>query len=237
MAEEGPLEAVVRVPSMRAGAPLNRRLFGKFTEHLGRNVYGGAWAQIVANPAFAPAHIWPERSDLPRRLNQDAFLFGLPDLPSAVASDVPPWWAVRGPAVPEVRERNGRFVLRLTAGPEAELLTGVHLPTHRACDYQVALDLRGTTGVLVSLRLGDRVWSRTRIPADGAWATRGGHPAGWRIPSGGHPLPPHDRAGGRRRRETAGVPPLSGRPRGRMGSRGGAHDAGGPPAATALPRG
>lgn len=30
-------------------------LFGKFTEHLGRNVYHGIWAQVLVNPGFEPA--------------------------------------------------------------------------------------------------------------------------------------------------------------------------------------
>jgi alpha-L-arabinofuranosidase len=32
--------------------PVSRLLFGKFTEHLGRNIYGGMWAQVLTNPGF-----------------------------------------------------------------------------------------------------------------------------------------------------------------------------------------
>ncbi len=36
-----------------AAQPVNRLLFGKFTEHLGRNIYNGMWAQILQNSSFA----------------------------------------------------------------------------------------------------------------------------------------------------------------------------------------
>ena len=45
-------EATIRVDASRAGEPISRRLFGKFTEHLHRNVYHGMWAQVLRNPGF-----------------------------------------------------------------------------------------------------------------------------------------------------------------------------------------
>ena len=38
-----------------ARRPISRYLFGKFTEHLGANVYNGIWAQILRNPGFEAA--------------------------------------------------------------------------------------------------------------------------------------------------------------------------------------
>ena len=40
--------------SEKANAPVSRLLYGKFTEHLGTNVYNGAWAQILRNTGFEP---------------------------------------------------------------------------------------------------------------------------------------------------------------------------------------
>ncbi|MBN1490424.1 MAG: hypothetical protein JXA69_10960 [Phycisphaerae bacterium] len=42
----------IHVDTSRASAPISRRLFGKFTEHLYSNIYDGAWAQIVRNTSF-----------------------------------------------------------------------------------------------------------------------------------------------------------------------------------------
>src|SRR5215210_4914560 len=38
----------------RAQQPITPYLLGKFTEHLGRNIYRGMWAQILVNPGFEP---------------------------------------------------------------------------------------------------------------------------------------------------------------------------------------
>ena len=35
-----------------AGAPVPPGIFGNFLEHLGFAIYGGVWAQILANPGF-----------------------------------------------------------------------------------------------------------------------------------------------------------------------------------------
>jgi len=49
------------------------RLFGKFTEHLGRNVYHGIWAQLLVNPGFEPTRFFqyggrPPSETLPHHL-------------------------------------------------------------------------------------------------------------------------------------------------------------------------
>ncbi len=51
----------------KADKPINRNLFGKFTEHLGRNIYNGMWAQILENTSFADwsffSRIWTPEAD------------------------------------------------------------------------------------------------------------------------------------------------------------------------------
>jgi alpha-N-arabinofuranosidase len=61
-------QATIKIDAAARGEPISRNLFGKFTEHLGSNVYQGAWAQIVVNPEFAPAFLWPNQEVLDRRL-------------------------------------------------------------------------------------------------------------------------------------------------------------------------
>ena len=46
-------EATVRVDGdARTDAAVDPQLYGKFCEHLGRNVYGGMDTQILLNPTF-----------------------------------------------------------------------------------------------------------------------------------------------------------------------------------------
>lgn len=44
--------------AQRGEQTITPRLFGKFTEHLGRNVYHGIWAQVLVNPGFEPAQLF-----------------------------------------------------------------------------------------------------------------------------------------------------------------------------------
>ncbi|HID77204.1 MAG TPA: hypothetical protein EYP56_14570, partial [Planctomycetaceae bacterium] len=57
----GEIEAWVDV-TRRADRPVSRLLYGKFTEHLGRNIYLGMWAQLLVNPGFEPAALWGQRA-------------------------------------------------------------------------------------------------------------------------------------------------------------------------------
>ena len=42
----------IRIEAGKPFAPISRRLFGKFTEHLGRNIYNDMWAQVLRNPGL-----------------------------------------------------------------------------------------------------------------------------------------------------------------------------------------
>ena len=46
--------ATLNVYVKEVARPISKYLFGKFTEHLGRNIYRGMWAQILENPSFEP---------------------------------------------------------------------------------------------------------------------------------------------------------------------------------------
>ena len=187
MPADTPLTASVRVlshpvgddgptppPRLADAEPVNRKLFGKFTEHLGRNVYGGAWAQIVANPEFALAAVWPQRGALLGRLQAAGAAFGLPGLASALADDLPPWWMAEGTVLLQAGERRGRPVLTLRApgGPGGRLITPVYLPVQRTRSYRLQCHVRGDVPLTVSLRgPGHGTWASARVHPTGGWAT------------------------------------------------------------------
>lgn len=175
MPTQEPLPAAIRVfttaPDPAATPPVNRLLFGKFTEHLGRNVYGGAWAQIARNPAFAPPSVWPDAAELQRRLQQAAADFQLGTL---TAGDAPPWWTAQGTTHSELGEEHGQPLWTVDAGPGAALTTPVYLPVHRIARYRLHLEFRGDVPLEISLR-------RPGAPRD-TWATAhvdGAHSKGW----------------------------------------------------------
>ena len=114
----------MEVDLTRRSRPISRHLFGKFTEHLGRNVYLGAWAQTVPNPEFAPASRWPDRESLSRRLARP------PD------EGVAPFWTASG-AIRARHVREGiRDIQELAIGSGGgSLETSLYLPLHRTGSY------------------------------------------------------------------------------------------------------
>ena len=78
------------------GPEISRFLFGKFTEHLGRNVYGGAWAETVENPWFASLGHWPNPDVDRQRLQDLTRFYELPDLAACTTQVLVPYWMPRG---------------------------------------------------------------------------------------------------------------------------------------------
>ncbi len=157
----------------RQGPAVSRHLFGKFTEHLGRNVYGGAWAQAVTNPAFAPASTWPDRAELLRRLQQAGPACGLPALSSAMSRALPPWWLAEGDLGWE--GDGGRHPALTVWSPagDGRLITPLELPVHRTTRYLARLRLRCDMPLEIALQpAGQGPWAVGRIPACAEWTTR-----------------------------------------------------------------
>lgn len=129
----------IELDAERRGSPISRNLFGKFTEHLGRNVYQGMWAQIVVNPEFAPASRWPNPDVLRRRLENAALQFGLDGIESAPARGVAAFWV--GEGVEAYLESSGRRdVQRLRVLERGgSLATGIFLPLHRVDSFDLTL--------------------------------------------------------------------------------------------------
>lgn len=165
MSAAEPLTATIRViAGTRRSQPVNRHLFGKFTEHLGQNVYGGAWAQITLNPEFAPIDSWPDRGEILRRLQAAATEFSLPALAGGPALGLPPWWVLEDPSPAmgsswyalSPSERRGHWTLALTipetGGAQARLVTPVYLPTHRTRQLTLTLFGRSSCSLEASIR-------------------------------------------------------------------------------------
>jgi alpha-N-arabinofuranosidase len=166
------LAASVRVAADPAPGrePVRRALFGKFTEHLGRNVYGGAWAQLVPNPAFAPQALWPDGAVLARRLAAAEEEFRLAGLAAASGAGVPPWWTAEG-GVRLVEEAGGG---RWSAVAGGDLVTALHLPVQRTSSYRLELDLRSDVPLEATLRLPGEAapWAAGSVAAAPAGAVR-----------------------------------------------------------------
>ncbi|HUU70281.1 MAG TPA: alpha-L-arabinofuranosidase C-terminal domain-containing protein [Planctomycetota bacterium] len=133
--------ARIEVDAAQCGPPISRWLFGKFTEHLGSNVYQGAWAQIVVNPEFAPATRWAKADALHNRLLHDGHT--LDGMAAADFSQFAPFWMPVGNVRGELLCDGERDVQRLAPAQEnAGLRTGVFLPLHRERTFELTLKAR-----------------------------------------------------------------------------------------------
>lgn len=151
-----PLEAFSRRSASQAtievrtteplGPPIDRALFGKFTEHLGRNVYGGAWAQALENPGFEPEERWGNPAELRRRLRHTEAFVQLPGLAEAPGLGVAPWWAPLNAGEAEYHLRpqgiNGTCQELIVHEPPSGMQTFAFLPVHRVRSYQLSLWVR-----------------------------------------------------------------------------------------------
>lgn len=134
--------------------PISRYLFGKFTEHLGRNVYQGAWAQIVVNPEFAPASLWPSQPVLEKRLEEAARVFRLPELVQDASHHVPAFWQASAGLRVRWLEASSRYVAEVTSLEGGGCLaTGVWLPLHRTQQFELTLRARAEPAARVRVEL------------------------------------------------------------------------------------
>lgn len=128
LAVTAPAQLPLSIDLGQRSKPISRYLFGKFTEHLGRNVYQGAWAQAIPNPEFAPANRWPNAEALQRRL------------PQKPREGVAPFWKVKdGMRARYVRE-GIRDIQEVSTGERGGVLeTSLFLPLHRTGTYELTL--------------------------------------------------------------------------------------------------
>jgi alpha-N-arabinofuranosidase len=174
----GPVAGQVRVDvdvSVK-GKPISRNLFGKFTEHLGRNVYQGAWAQIVENPAFVPSDRWPNRQALERNLTSASQIFSQATLLEDSKRGFAPYWAASGDIRGELAKTGIRDSQKLTVGPRGGTLeTGVFPPLHRVGRLELTVKGRAgarTTAKVRLLTAGRRKIGETWIALSPEWSER-----------------------------------------------------------------
>lgn len=132
------------------GAPVSRNLFGKFTEHLGRNVYLGMWSQVLPNPEFARTETFGDEGRTVTMRRRAAEEFDVTDSGGELA----PFWWVDGDATVQANEHGGRSTQTVTAGDGGgALYTGVYPPLHRCRGLDVTLQVRAASATSIGVRL------------------------------------------------------------------------------------
>ncbi|OGG50269.1 MAG: hypothetical protein A3F84_18075 [Candidatus Handelsmanbacteria bacterium RIFCSPLOWO2_12_FULL_64_10] len=141
--------------AQRAERPINRLLFGKFTEHLGRNIYNGMWAQILQNASFAD---WSYFRPLWARAAREGRTSDYPmdRVLAAYERGLACWWLPYGEPgatylLDWVAPFSGETSQRIVAPPsgaETGVAQVVYLPAHRVSAYTATLHARGQAGAL-----------------------------------------------------------------------------------------
>ena len=170
-------------PAERAGQPIDRRLFGKFTEHLWENVYNGMWAQVLRNPGFEPDENFGNAQSVRGRMARV-----LAGLSAQVAPEsyqgMPLWWVRFGrgegavTAVGDAFNSQGAVRIAATslATPQFGVAQPIYLPAHRQRRYEFSIAARGSApgGMVVAIRNGGEGFPGV------ASATIAGPGEGWR---------------------------------------------------------
>ena len=132
----------------RAPRPVSRRLFGKFSEHLGTNVYNGMWSQILRNPGFEDEEKF-HSARLHQRLAGIEHRWGVRGLVRAPAHGVAPYWVAHGDGVHCALDSgavNSDHCQRLTHSDDVGrcgIEQAVFLPIHRVAEYDLSMWARG----------------------------------------------------------------------------------------------
>ncbi|MBM3214589.1 hypothetical protein FJZ36_06710 [Candidatus Poribacteria bacterium] len=161
-------------PSERKPA-ISRNLFGKFTEHLGRNVYQGMWAQIVVNPEFVPSSRWQNAENLNRRLEAASSQFGLAGLAESAQRGVAAFWLADGDVTCRHARDGVQDIQQVRVGPgDGRLSTGIWAPLHRVRMFDLTLVARAssaTTAVVRVLRTTGETVAETTVDIDREWGS------------------------------------------------------------------
>ncbi len=189
--------AVVEVRCDRpVGRALSPLLFGKFTEHLGRNIYLGMWSQLLVNPGFEPAKFWGRQAgQVNRWLSR---YFETPELVHDADLGMPPGWMLAGEKGSRcsltTKAYSGETSLQLDIAAEMEAPAGVwhpvYLPVHRVLEYDWSLAVKGARPYKMLVRL------RSKEGQVLASESRKGSNEDWNELHGTLRLPPHVRARG-----------------------------------------
>jgi alpha-N-arabinofuranosidase len=144
----------------RAESPVTPFLLGKFTEHLGRNIYHGMWAQVLVNPGFEAHRFFVWDDSTPRDALAGQFTRGVPvaeatplldRLEEALPNGVAFGWMPHGEG--EVRyalDADGVgagtsqwIEARALTGSEVGIAQPIDLPLHRERQFLLSLYAKG----------------------------------------------------------------------------------------------
>jgi alpha-N-arabinofuranosidase len=160
-----------------ARRPISRYLFGKFTEHLGENVYNGLWAQILRNPGFEAADMF--HADRLAHAFDRLERVGLQGLREAAARGVAPFWRPCGRPAEYALDSEAfnsghcQRIHRSARSGSAGVDQPVFLPLHRTCEYEFSVwaRSRGVDRLSVRLRHDGRTVARATLRGIGSgWA-------------------------------------------------------------------
>lgn len=161
--------------------PISRNIFGLFTEHIDKNVYLGAWAQVLENPEFVSANAWPVRTygnRMTRKLENAQDNFSLPTLVNDSQNGIAAFWASSGNLKGRLLRDENRDFQQLTAEEDgAYIETGVYLPLHRTSGYDIQLTGRSdepTEVILQVLNRNRNVSSQFAFSLNKSWDTYNG---------------------------------------------------------------
>lgn len=171
----------------RAPWKISPWLFGKFTEHLGANVYYGIEAQILRNPTFGAWQFWggesvdggvlpqPDRERIAGQIREAARRAGADSeaLLDAFQNGVAFWWFRIGkkedvrfsPDVAPQGSRAQRIEILKSSGGVAQQ---IHLPLHRTRGYRYRVVARAAAPVPITLCLGS---ARAQLALKTGWKT------------------------------------------------------------------
>ncbi|WP_207592325.1 alpha-L-arabinofuranosidase C-terminal domain-containing protein [Halomontanus rarus] len=152
------------------GETVNPSLYGKFTEHLGWNIYHGIDANTTFNPTFGRWGFREEsphpdggfvgeahNDDIRNRIDQYATRQEYPDskpLRDAFESGLAFWWLPHGDEVTTTADTNpaGERAQRLeTGGPGAGIKQWLYLPLQRTDGYEYTVEARSHRGARLTV--------------------------------------------------------------------------------------
>ncbi len=164
--------AAVRITTDVSGDPVNPRLYGKFTEHLGWNIYHGMDANTTFNPTFGrwgfreehshpdggfvgEAHEEEIRAKVAEYADEQEYPATTP-LFEAFEDGLAFWWLPHGESVTTSADTNpvGERAQRIeTENPNEGVKQWLYLPLQRTDGYEYTLKGRARRGATLTIAL------------------------------------------------------------------------------------
>lgn len=168
----------ITVDADKKDKAISRNLFGLFAEHIDKNVYQGAWAQLVENPEFVSVSYWPVReygNRMEKKLADFQTQFKLADLNRESQNGFAAYWASSGNLKGRMLKDGIRNFQQLKAGNQSGYIqTGIYPPLYRTGGYEVTLTARSenqTEVVLQIMTLNNTVAGETTFVLNPQWKT------------------------------------------------------------------